>query len=112
MASVVGQGLIGVLGGSVVGYRLRDSGSSSVKSLSGDPGISLASGGDEVGVAGGGQVLGLGAVNVEPPVADEVLLVEDGSIGAEEGVLGQATLGVVGTDVEGLALSLGISIVT
>ena len=31
-------------------------------------------------------VLGEGAVNVEPPVADEVLLVEDGSVGAEEGV--------------------------
>ena len=28
----------------------------------------------------------LRAVNVEPPVADEVLLVEEGSVGAEEAV--------------------------
>ena len=27
-----------------------------------------------------------GAVDVEPPVTDEVLLVEEGSVGAEEGI--------------------------
>ena len=33
--------------------------------------------------------LGGGAVEVEPPVADEVVLVEEGSVGTEEAVLGQ-----------------------
>jgi len=40
------------------------------------------------------------AVNIEPPVTDEVLLVEEGAIGAEEAVLGEAIIAVVGTDVE------------
>ena len=57
------------------------------------------------------EVFGRGAVKVEPPVADEVVLVEDGSVGAEEGVLGEATLAVSGTDVENLALGLGVSVV-
>ena len=35
------------------------------------------------------QTLGLSAVEVEPPVADEVVLVEEGSVGTEEAVLGQ-----------------------
>ena len=35
-----------------------------------------------------GESLSLGAVEVEPPVTDQVVLVEDGSVGAEEGVLG------------------------
>ena len=50
-------------------------------------------------------------VKVEPPVTDEVVLVEDGAIGTEEAVLGQTTLAISGTDVEHLALSLGVSIV-
>ena len=33
--------------------------------------------------------LGGGAVEVEPPVADEVVLVEEGAVGTEEAVLGQ-----------------------
>ena len=57
------------------------------------------------------ETLGFSAVKVEPPVTDEVVLVEDGSVGAEEGVLGQATLAVSGTDVENLALRLGVSVV-
>merc|ERR1712106_1255692 len=40
------------------------------------------------------------AVNIEPPVTDEVLLVEEGAIGAEEAVLGEAIIAVVSTDVE------------
>ena len=57
-------------------------------------------------------VLGEGAVNVEPPVADEVLLVEEGSVGAEEAVLDEVVVTKVGADVECLALSFGVSIVT
>ena len=47
-------------------------------------------------------------VHVKPPVADEVLLVEDGAIGAEEGVVCQrGSDGVlVNTDVEHLAVTL------
>ena len=57
------------------------------------------------------ETLGLGAVEVEPPVADEVVLVEDGSVGAEEAVLGQTTGAVSGADVEDLALGLGVGVV-
>ena len=53
----------------------------------------------------------LAAVHVEPPVADEVLLVEDGAVGAEEGVLQQAPDPVIGADVEGLAVGLRVSVV-
>ena len=52
------------------------------------------------------------AVHVEPPVADEVVLVEDGSIGTEEAVLGEAALPIAGTNVESLALGFSVSIVT
>ena len=54
----------------------------------------------------------LRAVHVEPPVADEVLLVEQGPVGAEEAVLDEVGVTKVGTDVECLALSFGVSIVT
>ena len=37
----------------------------------------------------GRKVVDLGAVDVEPPVADEVLLVEQGPVGAQEAVLQQ-----------------------
>ena len=55
---------------------------------------------------------GLRAIEVEPPIADEVVLVEDGSVGAEERVLGEAALTVGGANVEHLALSLGIGVIT
>ena len=48
------------------------------------------------------EVLGGGAVHVEPPVADEVLLLEESPVGAEEGELGQTRVAVVGADVESL----------
>jgi len=51
-------------------------------------------------------------VDIEPPVADEVLLVEEGAVGAEEAVLGEAIVAVVSADVEGLAVSVGVSVVT
>jgi hypothetical protein len=54
----------------------------------------------------------LRAVHVEPPVADEVLLVEDCPIRAEEAVLGQPAAPVVPADVECLALGLSIGVVT
>jgi len=50
------------------------------------------------------ETLGLGAIEVEPPVADEVVLVEDGAVGAEEGVLGETALTVACTDVEDLVM--------
>jgi len=53
----------------------------------------------------------IGAVEVEPPIADEIVLVEDGAVGAEEGVLGQAAVSVGGADVEGLALGVRVSVV-
>ena len=53
-----------------------------------------------------------GAVNVEPPVADEIVLVKDGAVGAEEAVLGETTLSVTCTDVEGLTLGFNVSIVS
>ena len=58
------------------------------------------------------EVLGGGAVEVEPPVADEVVLVEESSVGAEEAVLGEAASSVSGADVESLALGLGVGVVT
>lgn len=58
------------------------------------------------------ESLSRGAVKVEPPVADEVLLVEYGAVGAQERVLGQATFTIGRADVEHLALSGRISIVT
>ena len=58
------------------------------------------------------KTLGLGAVKVEPPVADEVVLVEHGAVGAEEAVLGEATGSVSCADVESLALGLGVRVVT
>ena len=56
--------------------------------------------------------LGGGAVEVEPPVADEVVLVEESSVGAEEAVLGETSGPVSCADVEHLALGLLVSIVT
>jgi len=57
------------------------------------------------------QVLGLGTIKVEPPVTDEVVLVEDGAVGTEEGVFAQTSETISGTDVEYLAFGLGISVV-
>jgi len=72
--------------------------------------VGLPLGGDVV--VEGVQTLGLGAVEVEPPVADEVVLVEEGSVGAEEGVLGEPALSVGGANVEDLALGLGVGVVS
>merc|ERR1719397_765519 len=63
-------------------------------------------------VVQGVETLGLGTVKVEPPVADEVVLVEDGSVGAEEAVLGEATSAIGRANVEDLALRLGVGIVS
>jgi len=59
----------------------------------------------------GVEGLCLGAVHVEPPVADKVLLVKQGSVGAEEGELAQASCSIPCADVERLALPLRICIV-
>ena len=53
-----------------------------------------------------------GAVNIEPPVANEILLVHQSPIGAEEAELVKAAVAVAAADVEGLALSLGVSVVS
>ena len=50
------------------------------------------------------------AVNVEPPVADKVLLVEQGPVGAQEVVLYEAG-GRARADVVHLAVRLGVRIV-
>ena len=63
-------------------------------------------------VVEGVKVLGSGAVKVEPPVADEVVLVQDCSVGAEEAVLGEPTGAIGCADVERLALSLRVRVVT
>ena len=60
----------------------------------------------------GVEVFGGSAVKVEPPVADEVVLVQDCSVGAEEAVLGEATGAIGRADVERLALSLRVRVVT
>jgi hypothetical protein len=76
---------------------------------------SVATGGFTFGgnlVVQGVEAFGFGAVEVEPPIADEVVLVEDGSVGAEEGVLSKAALSVSGANVEDLALSLSIGIIS
>ena len=57
------------------------------------------------------EILSQTTVNIEPPVTDEVLLVEQGTIGTEEAVLGQPSLTISGTNVEWLAVSLNISII-
>ena len=46
------------------------------------------------------EIFGLRAVHVEPPVADEVLLVEQGPIGAEERILDQTASSVVCTNMK------------
>ena len=54
---------------------------------------------------------GLGAVHVEPPVADEVLLVEDGPVGTEEAVGDEAAVSVPqGAEVEHLALGVRVCV--
>merc|ERR1711913_214993 len=58
------------------------------------------------------QTLGLSTVEVEPPVADEVVLIEDGSVGAEEAVLGQTSSSISCANMENLALSLGVSVIS
>ena len=69
-------------------------------------------------VVDGVETLGLGAVEVEPPIADEVLLVEDGAVGAEEGegaqvgLLGVVLVDAVDADVEGLALGVDVGVVS
>ena len=53
----------------------------------------------------------LGTVHVEPPVADEVLLVEERAVGAEEAVLEQGVAAVRGADVEGLTVGICVRVV-
>jgi len=55
--------------------------------------------------------LGEGAVDIEPPVTDEILLVEDSSVRTEEGVLEKTSNAVIGADVEALAVGLRVAIV-
>ena len=54
----------------------------------------------------------LRAVHIEPPITDEVLLVKQSTIRTKEAVLGEVFTAKVGTDVESLALSFWISVVT
>ena len=63
-------------------------------------------------VVEGVEVFGGGAIKVEPPVADEVVLVQESSVGAEEAVLGEPTGAIGRADVECLALGLRVRVVT
>jgi len=58
------------------------------------------------------EVLRLRAVHIEPPVTDEVLLVEQSSVRTEEAVLYQGATAVIATDVECLAVCVLIRVVT
>ena len=58
------------------------------------------------------ETLGLRAVKVEPPVADEVLLVEDGAVGAEEGLRAETAEAVGDTHMERLAVGRRVGVVT
>ena len=51
-------------------------------------------------------------INIEPPVTDEVLLIEDAAIGTEERVFKQATHSIIGADVETLTVRLLVTIIT
>ena len=53
-----------------------------------------------------------GTIKIEPPITDEIILVEYSSIGAEERVLSKSSLTISSTDVKYLAVSFGISIVS
>jgi hypothetical protein len=96
--SVSSEGFVSAWGG--VGFGSVGSGS----------GVGFTFGGDVL--IQGVKALGLGAVKIEPPVADEIVLVEDGSVGAEETVLGESSLAISGTDVEHLALGFGVGVVS
>ena len=93
--------------------------SSSTIATSSSSSSKVSSRGGRVGLPVGGHLvvegvegLSQGAVHVEPPVADEVLLVEEGAVGTQERVLGSSAGAIVGADVERLALRLWIRVVT
>jgi len=54
----------------------------------------------------------LRAVHIKPPVTDKIFLVKKGPIGTEKAVLDKAASCPTSTDVEGLALSFWIRVVT
>jgi hypothetical protein len=54
----------------------------------------------------------LRAVNIEPPVTDKIFLVKKGAIWTEEAVLDKTPCRTPSTDVECLAFSFWISVVT
>merc|ERR1719430_113353 len=58
------------------------------------------------------EVFSSGAVYIEPPVTYKVLLLEECSIRTEEGVLGETTTSIIGTDMECLTFCLHISIIS
>merc|ERR1719228_1978404 len=58
------------------------------------------------------KILSSGAVKVEPPITDEIVLVEECSIRTEEAVLGKTSSSISCANMECLTFSLGISIVT
>ena len=106
---VVGTSRRVVIKGSIlIGRKTSVSESSIISRDSTNVGLLL---GTDV-IIDGVKGFGLGTVKVEPPVADEVVLVEDGSVGAEEGVLGEATVAISGTDVEHLAEGLRVGVVS
>lgn len=83
--------------------------SSVVSTLALAQGSGLSLGGDFVVPRVKG--FGLSAVKVEPPIADEVLLVEDGAVGAEQGLGAEGAQTVGDAHVEHLAFGGGVGVV-
>ena len=98
-----GRRVVGIAGG-LVGAGVG------VLAVGGGGGGAVPLGGDLV--VAGVEALRLRAVEVEPPVADEVLLVEDGAVGAEEGLRAQAAKAVGDAHVEHLAVGRRVRVVT
>lgn len=117
--SAIGSVRLAILGSTVASHSLnvfdrtsvaRRSSSIEIPSLS-YPSIGGLSFGLEFSIFGLGQRLSFGAVKIEPPVANEVPLVENGTVGTQEGVLGESARAVITADVEDLAFSLRVSVV-
>ena len=58
------------------------------------------------------EILSSGAVKIEPPVTDEIVLVEECTIRTEEAVLGQTSSSISCANMKCLAFILRVSIVT
>jgi len=58
------------------------------------------------------QPLGLRAVKIKPPVTNEILLVENCSIGTEERVFGETSLAITCANVKDLTLGIRVTVIS